>query len=174
MVAGLGRLSWKHILSNNIYRKSWQTKEFLQDEPVLFYVLPTPFKNEVAKGFNKDTVARILSESGMLKKPAHGKGWQVKTPRLKHLNNAQPWTYVLLFTPSCVKKKLNNNVIFHCLSCLRACWIATGLTDTSESFMDWPRLALSSNHWSAWPIGYAVIDCFRLSITVYWSFFWIG
>jgi len=95
----------------------------LQDELVLFYVLPAPFKNEVAKGFNKDTVARILSESGMLKKPAHGKGWQVKTPRLKHLNNAQPWTYVLLFTPSCVKKKLNNNVIFNCLSCLRACLI---------------------------------------------------
>ncbi|MBX8913558.1 hypothetical protein HCH38_17165 [Enterobacter ludwigii] len=34
------------------------------DEPVLLYVLPDPFKNEVAKGFNKDIVARILSESG--------------------------------------------------------------------------------------------------------------
>ncbi|MFA9593070.1 DUF927 domain-containing protein [Citrobacter telavivensis] len=75
------------------------------NEPVLFYVLPTPFKNEVAKGFNKDTVARILSESGMLKKPGHGKGWQVKTPRLKHLNNAQPWTYVLLFAPELTEEK---------------------------------------------------------------------
>ena len=75
------------------------------DEPVLFYVLPAPFKNEVAKGFNKDTVARILSESGMLKKPAHGKGWQVKTPRLKHLNNAQSWTYVLLFAPELAEEK---------------------------------------------------------------------
>lgn len=75
------------------------------NEPVLFYVLPTPFKNEVAKGFNKDTVARILSESGMLKKPGHGKGWQIKTPRLKHLNNTQPWTYVLLFAPELTEEK---------------------------------------------------------------------
>ncbi len=41
----------------------------------------------------------------MLKKPAHGKEWQVKTPRLKHLNNAQPWTYVLLFAPELGEEK---------------------------------------------------------------------
>lgn len=63
-------------------------------EPVLFYVLPAPFKNEVARGFNKDTVARILSDSGMLRKPGNGKGWQIKTPRLKHLNNAQLGLYL--------------------------------------------------------------------------------
>lgn len=50
-------------------------------------------------------VARILIESGMLKKRIHGKGWQIKTPRLKHLNNAQPRTYVLLFTPELAEEK---------------------------------------------------------------------
>ncbi|MBE0150229.1 DUF927 domain-containing protein [Serratia fonticola] len=73
------------------------------NDPVLFYVLPTPFKNQVAKGFNKDTAARILHEAGMLKKPASGKGWQIRTPRLKHQNNARQWTYVLLFAPEPVE-----------------------------------------------------------------------
>ncbi len=67
------------------------------DAPVLYYVLPTPFKEQVAKGFNKDSAARILHEAGMLKKPASCKGWQMRTPRLKHLNNARQWTYCLSF-----------------------------------------------------------------------------
>ncbi|EMP9725173.1 hypothetical protein RVY14_004655 [Enterobacter cloacae] len=50
-------------------------------------------------------VARILIESGMLKKRIHGKGWQIKTPRLKHLNNAHPRTYVLLFAPKLAEEK---------------------------------------------------------------------
>ncbi|HFU6555879.1 TPA: DNA primase, partial [Klebsiella variicola] len=75
------------------------------DEPVLFYVLPAPFKNEVAKGFTNDTVARTLSELGMLKKTAHEIGWQFKTSRLKHLNNAQPWTYILLLAPELGEEK---------------------------------------------------------------------
>ncbi|EQB3267795.1 TPA: DUF927 domain-containing protein [Salmonella enterica] len=69
------------------------------DDPMLFYVLPAPFKNHVARGFNKDAVARVLHEAGMLKKPASGKAWQIRTPRLKHQNNARQWAYVLLFAP---------------------------------------------------------------------------
>ena len=66
---------------------------------MLFYVLPAPFKKHVAGSHNKDATARVLHEGGMLKKPANGKNWQIRTPRLKHLNNARPWAYVLLFAP---------------------------------------------------------------------------
>lgn len=69
------------------------------DEPVLFYVLPAPFRDQLAKGFNKDTAARILSEAGMLKKSTSVKGWQIRMPRLRHLNNARPWAYALFFAP---------------------------------------------------------------------------
>lgn len=69
------------------------------DDPMLFYVLPDPFKKHVAGMHNKDVAARILHEAGMLRKPPNGKNWQIRTPRLKHLNNARPWTYVLLFAP---------------------------------------------------------------------------
>lgn len=65
--------------------------------PALFYVLPAPFKKHVAGTHNKDATAQVLHDAGMLKKPASGKNWQIRTPRLKHLNNARPWTYVLLF-----------------------------------------------------------------------------
>lgn len=69
------------------------------DDPMLFYVLPAPFKKHVAGSHNKDAAARVLHEGGMLKRPASGKNWQIRTPRLKHLNNARPWAYVLLFAP---------------------------------------------------------------------------
>lgn len=69
------------------------------DEPVLFYVLPAPFRDQLAKGFNKDTAARILSEAGMLKKSNSVKGWQIRMPRLRHLNKARPWAYALFFAP---------------------------------------------------------------------------
>lgn len=69
------------------------------DDPMLFYVLPAPFKKHVAGNHNKDAAAQILHEAGMLKRPISGKNWQIRTPRLKHLNNARPWTYVLLFAP---------------------------------------------------------------------------
>lgn len=75
------------------------------DDPMLFYVLPAPFKKHVAGGHNKDATAKILHEAGMLKKPASGKNWQIRTPRLKHLNNARPWTYVLLFAPESEETK---------------------------------------------------------------------
>ncbi|HBS6791375.1 TPA: DNA primase, partial [Klebsiella pneumoniae] len=75
------------------------------DDPMLFYVLPAPFKKHVAGGHNKDATAQILHEAGMLKKPASGKNWQIRTPRLKHLNNARPWTYVLLFAPESEETK---------------------------------------------------------------------
>ncbi|WP_240088152.1 DUF927 domain-containing protein [Escherichia coli] len=67
-------------------------------EPVLFYVLPDPFQSHVANGFNKDAVARALHEAGMLKKPASGRGWQIRTPRLKHLKGARLRVYGLLLT----------------------------------------------------------------------------
>ncbi|HFO4419687.1 TPA: DUF927 domain-containing protein [Escherichia coli] len=67
------------------------------DEPLLFYVLSEPFKSKVAEGFNKDTVAKILHEAGMLKRPESGRGWKIKTPRLKNLNGAQLWAYGMLF-----------------------------------------------------------------------------
>ncbi|NDO80214.1 DNA primase [Citrobacter sp. NCU1] len=69
------------------------------DAPALFYVLPAPFKKHVAGTHNKDATAQVLHDAGMLKKPASGKGWQIRTPRLKHQNNARQWTYVLLFAP---------------------------------------------------------------------------
>ncbi|EKT7306803.1 DUF927 domain-containing protein, partial [Escherichia coli] len=68
------------------------------DEPVLFYVLPEPFSSHVAKGFNKDAVAKTLHEAGMLRKPASGRGWQIRTPRLKHLKGARLRVYGLLLT----------------------------------------------------------------------------
>ncbi|EEW5075292.1 DUF927 domain-containing protein [Escherichia coli] len=68
------------------------------DEPVLFYVLPEPFKTHVANGFNKDAVARTLHEAGMLKKPDNERGWQIRTPRLKHLKGAQLRAYGMWLT----------------------------------------------------------------------------
>ncbi|EMM4083552.1 DUF927 domain-containing protein [Shigella flexneri] len=69
------------------------------DDPMLFYVLPAPFKEHVARGFNKDAVAQVLHDAGMLKKPTSGRGWQGRTPRLKHQNNARQRAYILLFAP---------------------------------------------------------------------------
>jgi putative DNA primase/helicase len=69
------------------------------DDPMLFYVLPAPFKKYVAGSHNKDATARILHEAGMLKKSASANGWQIRMPRLKHLNNVRPWAYALLFAP---------------------------------------------------------------------------
>lgn len=66
------------------------------DDPLLFYVLSEAFKSKVAEGFNKDTVAKVLHEAGMLKRPESGRGWKIKTPRLKNLNGAQLWAYGML------------------------------------------------------------------------------
>ncbi|HHP3148893.1 TPA: DUF927 domain-containing protein, partial [Escherichia coli] len=49
-------------------------------------------------GFNKDAVAKTLHEAGMLRKPASGRGWQIRTPRLKHLKGARLRVYGLLLT----------------------------------------------------------------------------
>lgn len=67
------------------------------ERPVLFYVLPTPFKEQIASPFNADVVAQVLYDAGMLKKPSGSNRWQVKTPRLKHLNNIQQRAYALFF-----------------------------------------------------------------------------
>lgn len=67
-------------------------------EPVTFYVLPKPFKEEMASGFDKDVFASALAQCGMLKK---GKdNYQKKTPRLKHLGGVQKWTYAIVMLPN--------------------------------------------------------------------------
>ena len=65
-------------------------------EAVTFYILPEPFKAELAKSFDANRVARALYDAGMLKKPTSGKGWQVKTPRIRHMNNRQLRVYAVL------------------------------------------------------------------------------
>ncbi|WP_338803120.1 DUF927 domain-containing protein [Xenorhabdus griffiniae] len=69
------------------------------DAPVIFYTLPSAFKEEMAKGFNPESFAAALSTIGMLKKPAKGKGYQGRTPRLRHLGNTQQRAYVMMFIP---------------------------------------------------------------------------
>lgn len=65
-------------------------------EPVTFYILPGPFKAEVAQTFDVNQTARVLYEAGMLKKPGGDKGWQIKTPRIRHMNNRQLRAYAVL------------------------------------------------------------------------------
>jgi putative DNA primase/helicase len=69
------------------------------DAPIIFYTLPSAFKGEMAKGFNTDSFAAALATIGMLKKPAKGKGYQGRTPRLKHLGNTQQRAYVMMLIP---------------------------------------------------------------------------
>lgn len=65
-------------------------------EQVTFYVLPAPFKDELANGFDVNQVARALYDAGMLKKPASGRSWQSRTPRIRHMNNRQLRAYAVL------------------------------------------------------------------------------
>ncbi|MEX9815381.1 DUF927 domain-containing protein [Providencia rettgeri] len=69
------------------------------EDPILFYTLPATFKQEVAKGFNADTFAETLHTIGILKKPSKGRGYQSRTPRLKHLGNIQQRAYILMLVP---------------------------------------------------------------------------
>ena len=78
----------------------YREKAGLHDEdPILFYTLPATFKQEVAKGFNADTFAETLHTIGILKKPSKGRGYQSRTPRLKHLGNIQQRAYILMLVP---------------------------------------------------------------------------
>ncbi|MDR3105688.1 MAG: DUF927 domain-containing protein [Yokenella regensburgei] len=78
------------------YRKEGQS----EGDPMIFYTFPAVFDKEIASPFSKDVVAQVLYDVGMLQKPGSGKGWQIRTPRLKHLNGAQCRVYgVLLTTP---------------------------------------------------------------------------
>ncbi len=78
----------------------YREKSNSHDEaPILFYTLPAIFKHEVAKGFNADTFAETLHTLGILKKPAKGRGYQGRTPRLKHLGNTQQRAYILMLVP---------------------------------------------------------------------------
>lgn len=65
-------------------------------EPVTFYILPEPFRDEVANGFDVNQAARVLYEAGMLKRPTSGRSWQSRTPRIRHMNNRQLRAYAVL------------------------------------------------------------------------------
>ncbi|MCY0800505.1 DUF927 domain-containing protein [Providencia rettgeri] len=78
----------------------YRVKSSTHDEaPILFYTLPTVFKNEIAKTFNTDIFSDALHKLGILKKPANEKGYQSRTPRLKHLGNIQQRAYILMLVP---------------------------------------------------------------------------
>ncbi|EAC1644774.1 DUF927 domain-containing protein [Escherichia coli] len=66
------------------------------DDTITFYVLPAVFKTEVASGFDVNKAAKVLHGANMLKRPSSGKGWQTRTPRIKHLNGKQLRAYALL------------------------------------------------------------------------------
>ncbi|WP_075180617.1 TOPRIM and DUF927 domain-containing protein [Pantoea sp. 1.19] len=66
------------------------------DSPMTFFTLPATFEKEIARGFNKQQVARVLKEAGMLNPPADGRGYQRKTPRI---DGRQITVYVLQFLP---------------------------------------------------------------------------
>lgn len=67
------------------------------DGQLVFYMLPGPFKKDMAKGFIKNVFAGVLADAGMLIKPK--KGYQTKSPRLEHLNGSQQWTYAMVLLP---------------------------------------------------------------------------
>lgn len=74
------------------YRKDSVT----EGDPVVFYTFPSVFDKEISPPFSKDVVAQVLHDVGMLQKPSSGKGWQTRTPRLKHLNGLQRRVYAVL------------------------------------------------------------------------------
>ncbi|WP_340618336.1 DUF927 domain-containing protein [Xenorhabdus entomophaga] len=69
------------------------------DAPIVFYTLPGTFKQEIAKGFNVDMFADTLVKNGILRKPASGRSFQGKTPRLKHLGGIQQRAYIMVLVP---------------------------------------------------------------------------
>ncbi|MBD2794042.1 DUF927 domain-containing protein [Xenorhabdus sp. CUL] len=76
-----------------------ERKGLHDDDPVVFYTLPATFKQEVARGFNVDMFADTLVKNGILRKPASGRSYQGKTPRLKHLGGIQQRAYIMVLVP---------------------------------------------------------------------------
>ncbi|ECO4980353.1 DUF927 domain-containing protein [Salmonella enterica] len=74
----------------------YRSKGNHSDDPVLFYVLPTVFRTEVARGFDSGQFARTLCEAGILKKSPSDKGYQTLTPRLRHVGNIRLRSYLLV------------------------------------------------------------------------------
>ena len=66
------------------------------DSPITFYTFPDTFDKDIARGFNRQQVARVLKESGMLTPSTDGKKFQRKSPRIlgRQIN-----VYVLQFLP---------------------------------------------------------------------------
>ncbi|CDM89230.1 TOPRIM and DUF927 domain-containing protein [Xenorhabdus bovienii] len=78
----------------------YREKKGLHDnDPMIFYTLPATFKQEIARGFNVDMFADTLVKSDILKKPASGRSYQGKTPRLKHLGGIQQRAYIMVLVP---------------------------------------------------------------------------
>ncbi|OKP00545.1 TOPRIM and DUF927 domain-containing protein [Xenorhabdus eapokensis] len=76
-----------------------EKKGIHDDAPIIFYTLPATFKQEIAKGFNVDMFADTLVKNSILKKPASGRSFQGKTPRLKHLGGIQQRAYIMVLVP---------------------------------------------------------------------------
>ncbi|PHM55193.1 TOPRIM and DUF927 domain-containing protein [Xenorhabdus sp. KK7.4] len=76
-----------------------EKKGIHDDAPITFYTLPATFKQEISRGFNTDMFADVLAKKGILKKPASGRSFQGKTPRLKHLGGIQQRAYVMVLIP---------------------------------------------------------------------------
>ncbi|MBI6548441.1 TOPRIM and DUF927 domain-containing protein [Xenorhabdus lircayensis] len=76
-----------------------ERKGLHEDDPVVFYTLPATFKQEIARGFNVDMFADTLVKHGILRKPASGRSYQGKTPRLKHLGGIQQRAYIMVLVP---------------------------------------------------------------------------
>lgn len=74
------------------------------EDSIIFYTLPTTFKEEIAKGFNVDMFADALVKNGILRKPAKGNRYQGKTPRLKHLGGIQQRAYIMVLIPELDKE----------------------------------------------------------------------
>lgn len=74
----------------------YRSKGNHSDDPVLFYVLPTVFRTEVARGFDSGQFASTLCEAGILKKSPSDKGYQTLTPRLRHMGNIRLRSYLLV------------------------------------------------------------------------------
>lgn len=66
------------------------------DDSLTFYVFPSVFRDEIAKGFNCNQFAEVLVNAGMLIPPTSERGFMRKSPRI---DGRQIRVYVLKFRP---------------------------------------------------------------------------
>ncbi len=84
----------RDLPNNNL--AGWRQKGGHESDPMVFYTLPATFEKEIASGFNPKQFAEVLKQSGMLKPPANGRGYQRKSPRV---GGRQINVFVLNFMP---------------------------------------------------------------------------